>query len=669
VGEPKSAESQAAQRDTEPQPPLLKELLRSLNNARRQSSLYGSDHPSTRKFAEELSEAIANYLECCGASTFVFADDALIVNDTWYRPSADSRDLSQRLRSRGTIAVTIVAEPPPEHAAEFLAFLNTEPKDIRQQGGPSAYLRRKSVSRIVATEAVYAGGDDADTGHSNESDGKPMKTDRALTAVINWLTKHDDDGSAPRVKTSELFGDPDMAAKLVHEAVTKLHASRRSRPKGEKDSDTATDAVNEIKTLAGADHEDWDKALPQVRKAVAKLPPEMRPNVAGFTNSGRQGDEGPDRRPKKQVDVGRVESMIVKALYPGDDVDTDLQMKLADIEELFDATPSGLLSSWTSDLQARNNLKRQGRTLATLMAWETNSAEHGHMARSLALLIPSALEIKEVETALEFASCLADEASVQGQLPWRSTNAKYALQILEDSTLATLIEEAVKKKDAPLAETAAFLVEAAPALAWNSVYLLKQYPTPGFEEAVKRAIAKAGRSAAPGLAKLITEGSEWERTMALNILVGTKSDWATDEIGRALQVADPAFCVEAIGLLPENASPIAVGICIEMLGHWSSDVRCAALHALGALGNESALTHLIRFATRYGWRMTGHLEQIAAIQAMGTLGVSDAIPCLERIASRRRIFWPSRNRMVHEAAEQAIGRIVLSSSETKAEAA
>ena len=670
MGKPTSTQYEAAQRDADPQPPVLKELLRSLNTARRQSSLYGCDHPNTQKFVEELTQAIANYLECCGASTLIFAEEALIANDIWYQPSGDSREMCQRLRSRGTIAITIVAEPPPEHVAEFLIFLNAEPKDVRAEGGPSAYLRRKSVSRIVATEAVYVSGDESETDNPNEFEGKPMTTDRAMLAMINWLTEHDDDGSAPRVRTSDLLGDPEMASKFIHEAVTKLHASRRSRPARENDSDSATEVMNQIKALSVADHDGWDKSLPQVRKAVSKLPPELRPSVSGFTNaSDLEGGRGAGARPRKQVDVGRVEGMIVKALYPGDEVDTDLQMKLSDIEELFDASPSGMLSTWTSELRPQSALKRQGRTLAMLLVWETNSAEHGHLARCLALLIPLAIEIKEIEIALELAACLVDEANAQGQLPWRVTNAKHALQIVEESALAALMEEALRTNDSRYMETAALLVEAAPAVALSSLHVLRQYPTPGFAEAVKRAITRAGRSAAPGLGKLIMEGSDWERKTALEILVDVKADWATGEIARALQVADPAFCVEAISSLPEIGGALAVQICIEMLGHESSDVRCAALHALGALGDESTLTHLIRFATKYGFRIADHREQMAAVEALGALGSSDATPCLERIAGRRRLFWPSRNRMLRQAAQQAMGRIVMNNAEISAEAA
>ena len=667
MARPDSEKNNPMRKDPEPQPPVLREFLRALNTARRQSSLYGSDHPNMERFITEASQALDNYLDCFGASTFIFAEEAVIVNDNWYDPSNDSRDLCQRLRGRGTLAFTVVDKVPTHHVIEFLAFLNMEPKEIRAHGGPSAYLRKKSVSRIVATEAIYAAGDDAD-GDSSQTEEQPATMDRALAAAIKWLTDHDDDAPMPRVKTSELFSDSEMAAKLVREAVTKLHSSRRSRPKGEGTDDT-TSVVQDLKSLSAQDQTGWDHALPQVRKAIAKLPPEMRPNITGFSApSEGDGPSSSDGR-QKSVDVPRVETLIVKAIYAGDDPDPDLNLKVSQIDELFDAVPTGLLSSWTGELQPPCVLKRQGETLAALMAWETNSAEHGHMARSLALLIATAFEIGEVETALEFASCLASELRAPGQLPWRATNARYAFQILDDETLTKLVDEAVRHGTPRVMESAVILVDEVPAIAISALHTLQGCRDTTFTDALKRGIAKSSRSAAPALGKLISEGSEWERDTAIDILVSLRTDWATDEIGRAVQRGDDVFAARTIALLPTIGSSMAAQICLDNLKHDSSDVRCAALRALGDIGDESALPDLIRAATAHGWRMRNTLEQVAAIEALGALGSSDAVPCLERLARRVGFFWPTRTRMVREAAQRSLGRIAVIGTATAAEAA
>ncbi|MCX6377380.1 MAG: HEAT repeat domain-containing protein [Armatimonadetes bacterium] len=660
---------EAASREPDAQPLALRELLRSLNAARRQSSLYGSDHPSTQQTAEELSKVTESFLSYFGPSTFVFTEDALILNDNWYEPSSDSREMYRRLRSRGVMAVTLVDQPPAEQVSEFLAFLNIEPREIKRYGGASTYLRQHSVHKIVATDAIYTAGDQSDDdyqGADQPGEGEiPM--DRSIAAVIAWLSRQEEEDGSPRFSTAEIFSQPDVAAKLIREAVTKLHSSRRSRPTGE----LATEVFNDLKDVVATSHEDWDGATQQIRQTISKLPKEMRPETAGFTSvqRGSWADDF-DKDAAKVVDVADVEAMVNKILEDSAESDSQRPGDVSvDVEELFGATPTGLLSSWKAEMQPRNALQSSVRTLAWLMAWETNSAEHGQMARSLASLILRAIEMNDTQAALEFASKLVDEVCQEGQLPWRSVNAKSALQTVDVSVYLALIEEVLKTGDHRSLEIAASLVKAVPALALAASDMLQRCPSGLFTDSILHGIAASGRSAGPILSKFLTEGSPATQEMALAILIEMKTDWAVCEIETGLRGADEEFLIRALALLSELRFPLVTQICIENLGHGSADVRCAALRTLGLLGDESALPYLIQYATRRGFRKRDTEQQIAAIESLGLVGTPDLVACLEKIASRRVLLWRSRYDLVRIAAIRSACEIASRHSKTEAEAA
>lgn len=668
MSDPEMGKVEAAPREPDAQPLALRDFLRSLNAARRQSSLYGSDHPSTQGIVKELSEAMETFIGCFGPCTFVFTGDAAIVNDNWYEPSGDSRELYQRLRSRGVMAVTLVDRPPAEQVSEFLAFLNSEPREIKRHGGASTYLRQRSVYKIVATDAIYTAGDQSDEsyqGADEPGDGE-VGMDRSIAAAISWLSEHDDEDGSPRCSTAEIFAQPDAAAKLIREAVTKLHSSRRSRPRGE----LAAEVFNDLKDVVATSHEDWDGATPQIRRAISKLPKDMRPQTAGFTSVRHVSTDNLGEHGERMVDVDDVEPLVNKMVEAaGDSASQQPADVSAELDGLFGAMPTGLLSSWKAEIEPRNALQSSGRTLSWLMTCEANSAEHGRTARSLAHLILEAIERKDTQTALEFASKLAEEAGQESKVAWRSANAKSALQILDVSVYLALIEEALDTGDSRSMDIAAALVRVVPSLALAASDMLDRCPNGPFRDSLLQGIAASGRSAAPVLSKLLSEGSPAMRDTALAILIEMKAHWAVCEIESALRGADDSFLVRALAALSEVRAPLVTDICIQNLSHKSPDVRCAALRTLGLLGDESALPHLIRYATRRGFLKRDTDQQIAAIESLGLLGTSDLIVCLEKIAGRRVFLWPSRYELVRIAAIRAAREIAARHADAEAVAA
>jgi len=224
------------------QPPSLVSVLRRLDVARRMLSLYGNDHPNTTGALTEAITAVTEYISQIGPATCIFSKDAVIINDRFYQSSTDSKELFNRLRARGVLAVTFVTEPSLEQMKEFVDFLNTEPHKIKQEGGPVTYLRRRAVTKITLTEAVYTDDEVPSKSITTHQEG----LDHAVAAAIRWLTKEEpgDEEEVPQLPIQEILSDPDMAARLIREAVTKLHASRRT----ENTNELANEVVLNMKS-------------------------------------------------------------------------------------------------------------------------------------------------------------------------------------------------------------------------------------------------------------------------------------------------------------------------------------------------------------------------------------------------------------------------------------
>ena len=104
------------------QPDILKAFLAGVSAARRQVSMYGGEHPNSKR-RWRTSERINEFADVYERPTCVLTRDAVIANQHYYAASLDSVEMHERLHARGAMAFTIVGEPPPEQVREFLAFL------------------------------------------------------------------------------------------------------------------------------------------------------------------------------------------------------------------------------------------------------------------------------------------------------------------------------------------------------------------------------------------------------------------------------------------------------------------------------------------------------------------------------------------------------------------
>lgn len=640
----------------EAQPAALASALTAINAARRQMSLYGAEHPNTAQSSSEVSEILRDFVDVFGRSTLVFTKATALVNEHSYIATSESQEIFERLRSRGVMALTVVAPPPPDQVASLLGFLNAEPSEVRSIGGASAYLRKHAVSLIVATDAVYTSGDgsDEEEGSAQMAVTNPQDMDRALGAAIDWLLKQDDEEEeTPRLPITEILSSPDEAAKLIREAVTKLHASRRQETRGE----IASEVVHDLKDLASDEQDKWDNATPQIRKAMSKLPRDMRPEVAGFTEE-EDGEkaEGP-RRSARVADIFEVEAQVAEVLDEamGSDAANALPAP-GTFDALFGASASGLLSSWRRELQPAMVMGSSGRTLDTLMVRETRAVEHERIARALAGLLPRAIEMKDFASARIITGSLVREIKQGDPEDWRAVNARSALQSLDKDVLKQVVEASAASADTDARHSACQLVEALPELALHMVGMLGSSAIGDLNQSLTRGITSCGAAAIGPLGKILTAGTDGARDSALEALIQMATTAAMREIGRALIGADEVFTIRALRRLSGVRHPQVVETSTALLASHSYGVRGAALAALGESALPTSVDAIIRASSRRGLSKEDIEERITALEALGRIDSDEAREFLERTAARHPLLGKKRYEIIRTTAERVLAK-------------
>lgn len=627
------------------QPQVLGDLLRSLDTARKCSSLYGADHSNAIEAFEGLLAALEEFGSAFERATCIFGDNEVIINDRIFRPSTESREISRRLRARGVMAVTFAGAASVEEIGEFLGFLSAEPREIRREGSPSVYLRTRGVLRIVATDALYSTGEDSPEGIAPERSSACLgDVDRAIAAAIDWLSKQDEGGEkCPRLPIAQILSQPDMAARLIREAVTKLHASRR----GSTDGELATEVIHDLKGLAANESEDWDSAAPQIRRAIAKLPSDMLPAASGFSVEPKEpGDDASS----SATDVDEVEMLVAAELRRQGGSDQSTAIDISPIEHLFGATATGLLSNWRKELLPKSVILSSGGTLDTLMIWEDSPAEHARIAQALAAMISRAIAMSDVSSAVMFAQDLVKEADRRGEEPWRSANAIAALRSVEVSVLQTAVDGALASREYWMKETAAALVGMLPNLALACASMLGRCEGELFGESLRKGIVGSGQSALSVILALVHNGPATSREAALGLLAEISWPAAIGEIASIVRGPDDNLAACALAKLAGNRTSEAVAICVEGLSHRDERARVAAICSLGEIGGDTALDHLVRIAKRRSPMRDNTPERIAAVRAMARLGRPEAIAHLEAIAGSTPLFGRGRYEAVKVAA-------------------
>lgn len=635
-----------------PQPASVEGLVKAINTASKQLNLYGLQHPNSHAHIGSVTAAVSCFVQEFENGACIFSPDTVIVNNHCFEASSGSRELYLKLRARAVTSVAFLGSLTDDETTALLTFLETEPTEIRHAGGPCTWMRERGVTRIVFTESTYTTGvTDEDSDPSSQLEAAKGKMDRAVASAVEWLCrvrKSTDTADCPSL--DEVLSDPEAAAKLITEAVNMLHAVslRHGKPC------TAEEVISRMQKLLGAS--DWDAATAQVRSAVVRLPKDMRPEVPGFTTRSDLLENITAEQANKTARLDEVESMVHRFLS-APDVLRDLDALLLEIEPLFGANQAGLMSSWREELKPSSVLQSSALTLHALMGWATTPPEFTRATSALAGLLPRALEVGDVTSAMQIMTALVECIKCGDGPEWRAAGARSALSSIDRAALCRAVRSAVASSRDGYVEAAAVVIDAAPEIGPLIVDLMVAPGAEPLQDPIHRSLTQAGESARDVLVRCLNEGSVAAREAALGVLIDLYGAAVSEEIAQALERADEDFTIRALRLIPRLRIPLVADACNRALSSSSSQVRCAALEALGELGDDVALTRLMRTVERRGLSPDDVVEKIAAVRALGRIGRPEALAFLKQIARRRPLINAARYEPVRAAAAAAAAEL------------
>ncbi|HEY3297197.1 MAG TPA: hypothetical protein VGK34_00965 [Armatimonadota bacterium] len=629
------------------------EFLQRLNAARRQAALYGKEHESTVNLARELLSTIESLLNAFGRATFVFTKEGVILNEGTFS-CRDAREFYHLLRSRGAVAMTLVAVPSAEEVCSFLGFLASEPKAIRGAGGARKFLRELDVRNIVMTDALYTG-IEADADSNDMLSAKDIGIDAAIAQAIGWLNrKSEDEGDdIPTLPIIEILSDPYMAAKLIREAVMRMHSSRPAATSNE----LAVKALDELQHLAN-DPVAWDKALPQIRHAMSKMPRELRPVAAGLASSRKPAAGAPGLLPdvRSAVDVEAILAKDFAGHSTGDgDFNGVSSEELARLEQFFDMQVEGMPTGWSKELNQDSLLRSAADTLSSLLKWSNGGAEHYKIASSLCVLAVRALENGRDELGLYVMQKLLGDADHQDAWPWRRINIKSALRRIDPELVKKFVEESMRSWDHDRAVVAASLVMLLPDVALSMLKKIDTCNDHDLTKAVMRGSIESESGGASALAGKMRTGTPFAREYALELLLSMRTASAINEIAEILNDTDSEFAAIIVGSM-HKAGEFGVGICVDALSHKSQHVRLAAISSLGKARDVSALPYMRKLATMSFFRSGRLPEKLAAIRAVGDIGGDAETEFLNALSARTSLLFRGSSRAVRETALESAAK-------------
>jgi HEAT repeat protein len=114
---------------------------------------------------------------------------------------------------------------------------------------------------------------------------------------------------------------------------------------------------------------------------------------------------------------------------------------------------------------------------------------------------------------------------------------------------------------------------------------------------------------------------------------------------------------ETVRALTKIGGRSAEGTLLAILQSEDQETRRQAILSLGALKCTAALPALLELATRRDGKGRLLDEKKEAVNALGQIGSSEALPQLKTILKRRRFWFGSRDDELRAAAALALGKI------------
>jgi hypothetical protein len=171
------------------------------------------------------------------------------------------------------------------------------------------------------------------------------------------------------------------------------------------------------------------------------------------------------------------------------------------------------------------------------------------------------------------------------------------------------------------------------------------------------ALVRLGATASPVLIEYLRDPRWFVVRNAIGILGEIRDQQTTGQLSPMLAHEDLRVRRETVRALTKIGGRSAEGTLLAILQSEDQETRRQAILSLGALKCTAALPALLELATRRDGKGRLLDEKKEAVNALGQIGSSEALPQLKTILKRRRFWFGSRDDELRAAAALALGKI------------
>jgi len=304
-----------------------------------------------------------------------------------------------------------------------------------------------------------------------------------------------------------------------------------------------------------------------------------------------------------------------------------------------------------------------GDVIMALVSLVSMDLRENQFASTMAMLEDSLellIERGEIDIAADAADALSAAAASESATPEQRGRLERALGKFTKPTDIRAVAHALRlfKPGTPEHDAARHLLDVLGPLAIDP--LLEQLADEP-DMAVRKSLVDLLSELAPDyideLGRHVTDPRWYVVRNVVSILGSTHSSAVLHYIERTLRYAEPRVRREAIRALSGITDRLANEMLIAALDDDDAQNVQLAARYLGATGVRGAIPALEQVARGEGRGNRDSGPRVEAIEALGKLGATEAMPTLEALAGKRSIIGATKAREMRAAAESAIARV------------
>jgi HEAT repeat protein len=672
-------------------PENLAQVLELLSSARKATSWYQEDHPAAVHARESACRVLNGILRHQPRLLITVIEEGLVIDREHFRQNRDMRALSSRLRERGIRTVTFRGGVDPTELLAFIALTNIDPLRLRAKGGAEKFLHDSGVTGIEVAEIVY------DTSPLEGATPPPelLSTTPRGDDLIAQFTEFLIHGDAPLTEEQfeqllNLLADPALILRLITECVARGERPDDASPASDNElvvrpprQAISAEVVRRLEQLVvGRSPKAWEGVKDSVRRAVAKLPPAIRPRIFALTQTTEAAEtearqvrepETPARAAARREGVRTILHQLSRALQDavrapvpepgrlGDGRSKEQRDRLGSVlaslaKICIDPTP---ITEEMEDLleQAGPAAAEAARVVVALLQVEETAEGYSHLATVLERKTKSLLAKGQRGVVLDIFATFAAQAG-PGQAAWQRSRARAALEAIGFDGILSFLATVLLTADQAEADVAGAILEllGPPAIPRAVSLLAESLPRPS-EEAVTRALIRIGNLAVPNLEQTLGGGYSRATFGAAKILGSIGTAESVQALSRGLKSSDPLLRLFVAQWLGKSGHRDAVDLLLDALHDRDASVRRSAVAALGEMNDDRAFRALVDLAVRGGLAPRALELRLLAIDCVGASAEEAAVEPLGLVL-RRRGWWPRPARdQLRVRAVNALGRL------------